>query len=118
VDPELGLATLFEVSVSGMEGSGTVGIQLPAGRVMALNGQTPNRESRTDEAEVNYTPRLPTHRVVAWDGFEIAPDAAPHPARLHQLETGFGWASGWQVQDFLSMNLRTQHTSSPRDEAT
>ncbi|MBL9134797.1 MAG: hypothetical protein JNK85_02965 [Verrucomicrobiales bacterium] len=109
VDPELGLATLFEVSVSGMEGPGTVGIHLPSGRVVAVNAQTPNLESRSDEVEVHYTPRPPTNRVVVWDGFEIAPDAAPHPARLHQLETGFGWAGGWQVQDFNPADLAEGH---------
>ncbi|MCC7376532.1 MAG: hypothetical protein IT581_17870 [Verrucomicrobiales bacterium] len=109
VDPELGLPTLFEISVSGMDGPGTVSIQLPAHRVVSVADQVPNLESCADEAAVRYVPRPPSNRLAVWDGFEIEPTAAPNPGRLHQLETGLGWTGGWQVQDFSAADANEGH---------
>lgn len=109
VDPELGLATLFEVSISGMDGPGMVGIDLPEGRVPSAGTSMPNLRSRLDSSMIMYTPRPPRNEVVVSEAFDVAPDAAPFPGRLHLLQTGWGWTGSWQVQDFAPSDASEGH---------
>lgn len=105
VDAELGLSTLFEVTVSGFSGEGTLRLGLRSGAVRPVGGGEPSAAIPAWEPGLRYRPAPPAHRLLAWEGWD-GPGVLGH---LAGVSTGRGWSGAWQVQDFQPSDVQEGH---------
>ncbi len=95
VDPFFG--TDFRVDVSGMTGSGTVTIGVPANAATNSSAQGSLAATIIDNT-VQFT--MPP--FVAYDDFNLAPSSAPNAPFLHGVATGAGFSAAWQISGFTN----------------
>ncbi|MEM7393657.1 MAG: hypothetical protein AAF492_15030, partial [Verrucomicrobiota bacterium] len=84
----------FRVLLNGIENSGVVCIELPAGAVMSTNGQ-PSLAVSGQSLAVTYVVPPAQDLLQAYDEL----DPGPGTNLLFGWNTGFGWATPWLVQN-------------------
>ena len=109
-DPFLG--TDFRVDVSGMTGSGTVSISVPANAAFNSSSQ-----GNLASASLNGSVQFNMAAFSAYDDFNIAPTSAPSPPFLSSVNTGAGFSAGWTVPGFSAATYgdgyKLANTSAP-----
>jgi len=93
MDPFLG--TDYRVDISGMTGSGTVTISVPANA--ASNGSSQGNLASvglSSSVQFNMPP------FTAYDDFNLAPASTPNPPFLNGVTNGAGFTSAWTLPGF------------------
>jgi len=91
--------TTYAVAVSGMRGSGTVTVAVPAGAATAGSGN-PSQASTSLDDTVTFTEPVPQHRLLVFDDFDTVSAPPPHAPFLNGVTSGAGWEGPWVAQNF------------------
>lgn len=93
-------ASTYLVCVRGMKQAGMVRITVAEGAATTSDGRSSQTPAIMADS-VQFSPSLSGHWILAYDDFNLSPDSAPYPPFLAEVDTGAGWAGGWNVQEFV-----------------